>query len=144
MISQSFFNGFSRFWCLNYSTLNAEHDGTKINVVLGLKRGQYWLVLGRALNKLAARPPGKVVFSGRQMSRRTLGPVYVRRFAKMPTSRQVVQMLMEFFAEFGLPGVIRIRWRATIRVGGFSRILSHKPNRPPPVLSSLPAVQWPG
>ena len=32
---------------------------------------------------------------------------YVRRFAKMPTSRLVIEMLMEFFAEFGMPIVIR-------------------------------------
>ena len=54
MISQSFFNGFSRFWCLNYSTLYAEHDGTKIFGVFDPLRGQNWLVLGRALNKEAA------------------------------------------------------------------------------------------
>jgi len=35
------------------------------------------------------------------------GYPHVRRFAKMPTSRQVIEVLMEFFAQFGLPGVIR-------------------------------------
>merc|ERR1711973_777023 len=35
------------------------------------------------------------------------GYPYMRRFARVPTSRQVIEMLAEFFAEFGLPSVIR-------------------------------------
>ncbi len=35
------------------------------------------------------------------------GYPFARRFAKTPSSRQVVETLMEFFSEFGLPNVIR-------------------------------------
>ena len=35
------------------------------------------------------------------------GYLFVRRFARAPSSRQVIEMLMEFFSEFGLPDVIR-------------------------------------
>merc|ERR1711973_95818 len=35
------------------------------------------------------------------------GYPYVRRFARAPTSLQGIEMLAEFFTEFGLPSVIR-------------------------------------
>ena len=35
------------------------------------------------------------------------GYPFARRFAKTPSSRQVIETLMEFFSEFGLPNVIR-------------------------------------
>ena len=64
---------------------------------------------------------------------------HVRRFTKMPTSRQMIEMLLEFFAEFGLPTVIRPDRGRQYESAEF-RDFCHKNRTAPPLIGALPAV----
>ena len=68
---------------------------------------------------------------------------HVRRFTKMPTSRQMIEMLLEFFAEFGLPTVIRPDRGRQYESAEF-RDFCHENRTAPPLIGALPTVELPG